>query len=209
MSINILGKTYDIDSRKICINNSLVKEIPENLTIFTNLQILSLALNQIKKIPNNFTNLVNLKRLDISYNKIKEIPYSFCNLINLQELDLSNNEIKEIPNNFSNFIHLKMLFLENNQIMYIPISIMSLKNLITFYHHDNQIENINPIIQRFLQRINDRGQNIHNIYNDKQNIHASSIQKSVKDSIIKIFSCDIKNIEFNIPWFYFSCRILL
>ena len=43
---------------------------------------------------------------------------------------------------------------------------------------------MNPIIQRFI----DRHQNInnHNLYNDGQNVHASSVQQSIKESIINL-----------------------
>ena len=43
---------------------------------------------------------------------------------------------------------------------------------------------MNPIIQRFI----DRHRNIknHNLYNDGQNVHISSVQQSVKESIINL-----------------------
>ena len=51
-------------------------------------------------------------------------------------------------------------------------------------HYINNEIIMNPIIQRFI----DRRQNIknHNLYKDGQNVHASSVQQSIRDSIINL-----------------------
>ena len=43
---------------------------------------------------------------------------------------------------------------------------------------------MNPIIQRFIDR--HRNINNHNLYNDGQNVHTSSVQQSIKESIINL-----------------------
>ena len=43
---------------------------------------------------------------------------------------------------------------------------------------------MNPIIQRFLDRC--RNINNHNLYNDGQNVHMTSVQQSIKESIINL-----------------------
>ena len=43
---------------------------------------------------------------------------------------------------------------------------------------------MNPIIQRFINR--HQNINNHNLYNDGQNVHASSVQQSIKESIINL-----------------------
>ncbi len=128
-------------------------------------------------------------------------PDSFSKLINLQKLWLSHNQIKEIPNSLSNIVNLQELYLSYNQIKEIPISIINLRRLEDFYYDNNPIENINPIVQRFLDRINNRGGNIHNVYNDGQNVHASSIQKCVKESLIKILSFSV--------WIYHKIQYIM
>jgi hypothetical protein len=68
-----------------------------------------------------------------------------------------------------------------------------LRNLDTFTYQNNPIENLlNPIINRFVQRIKNRGGNIHNLYTDTQNVHSSSIQQSIKDSIYNLMK-KVKN----------------
>jgi hypothetical protein len=45
---------------------------------------------------------------------------------------------------------------------------------------------MNPIIQRFIDR--HRNINNHGLYKDGQNIHTSSIQQSIKESIMNILN---------------------
>ena len=46
-----------------------------------------------------------------------------------------------------------MLYLHYNQIKEIPISLVNLRELKNFTYNGYQIENIHPIIQRFLNRM--------------------------------------------------------
>jgi hypothetical protein len=77
--------------------------------------------------------------------------------------------------------------MNNNQIILIPLTIINLKKLEYFYYNDNPLENLlNPIINRFINKI--KKNNIINIYNDTQNVHSSSIQQSIKESIYNLMS---------------------
>ena len=52
-----------------------------------------------------------------------------------------------------------------------------------FYYSNNEII-MNPIIQRFINRM-DNIEN-HKLYNDGQNVHTSSVQQSIGNSIINL-----------------------
>ena len=81
------------------------------------------------------------------------------------------------------------LNLSYNQLTQLPTEIGNLTQLTWLDLHNNPIENtLNPIIQRFLQRIENK-RNQKNIYSDTQNVHSSSIQKSIKDSIHALMNC--------------------
>ena len=116
-----------------------------------------------------------------SGNKITEIPKEICQLINLHTFICSSNQITEIPKEIFQLINLHTFGCSSNKITEIPIDIINCRNLTDISIYGNEIE-LSPIIQRFINRMG----NIlnHKIYNDAQNIHASSIQKSVRDSII-------------------------
>jgi Leucine-rich repeat (LRR) protein len=120
-------------------------------------------------------------------NQIKEIPKEIQYLTQLKELYVSGNQIKELPKEIQYLVQLKFFYLSSNQIKELPLEITNLRNLDTFTYLNNPIENLlNPIINRFVQRIKNRGGNIHNLYTDNQNVHSSSIQQSIKDSIYNL-----------------------
>lgn len=190
--------------------------IPDELGHFINLIELDLSINRIEIIPDSLGNLVNLKKLILDNNKIKIIPDSLSNLINLQVLHLSYNKIKNIPNSFSKLKNLyvlnlayneicdfpivlcsvsqlAILLLPHNNINFIPVAIIQLRNLQMFSYDSYKIETMHETVQRFIMRI--YANSTHRIYKDAQNVHNSSIQKSIKDSIVKILSYDYESAQ--------------
>ena len=73
----------------------------------------------------------------------------------------------------------------NNNINNIPNFIIYCKNLKEFYYYNNEIENISPIVIRFLNKIYNTDLQI---YNDMQNIHNHAIQESIFNSIVNIIN---------------------
>jgi Leucine-rich repeat (LRR) protein len=88
-----------------------------------------------------------------------------------------------------NLINLQRFMCDHNQLNEIPIEIINCRNLEYFSYSNNEII-MNPIIQRFIDRMNKIKNHI--LYNDGQNIHTSSIQKSVRDSIITLLGIIIE-----------------
>ena len=145
---------------------------------------LNLSGNQIKEIPKEIQYLTQLTELYFGRNQITEIPKEIQYLTQLTELRLWGNKIKEIPKEIQYLTQLTYLSLSSNQIKEIPLEIIHLRNLNYFHYSNNPIENLlNPIIHRFLNRLNKQ---IDNIFNDTQNVHSSSIQQSIKDSIFNL-----------------------
>jgi len=64
------------------------------------------------------------------------------------------------------------------------LSLLELRHLTTFDDCGNPIENIHPLVERWLDRLN-RGTigDNNKVYSDGQNIHNSTIQKSFKNSL--------------------------
>jgi hypothetical protein len=145
----------------------------------TDLQIIDLSHNEIKEI-NGLDESISLKTLYLNDNDISEIK-GLDKLNNLEVLDLNDNEIKEVQG-LEGLINLRVVRLYYNQIKYVPFTVMNLRYLTTF-----EIDcEINAIIERFLDR-NSIKEN-KNIYNDPQNVHDSSIVKSIKESIYNIMN---------------------
>jgi len=179
--------------QQLNLNGNKIKEIPKEIQYLKQLQQLNLNDNQIKEIPKEIQYLIQLRTLSLYGNKIKEIPKEIQYLTQLQELFISCNQITEIPKEIQYLTQLQVLYLPNNQIEEIPLEIINLRNLTTFQYTNNPIENLlNPIVNRFINRILNKGGNIHNLYTDTQNVHSSSIQQSIKDSIYNLLK-QVKN----------------
>jgi Leucine-rich repeat (LRR) protein len=130
MSVEIADKIYDVDCKKLYLNYTNIKYIPDSIGNLINLQGLYLTNNhQIKTLPDSIGNLINLQRLNLNNNQINTLPNSIGNLINLQNLDLSYNQITILPDSIGNLINLQELYLYNNQITILPDSIGNLINL--------------------------------------------------------------------------------
>ena len=67
---------------------------------------------------------------------------------------------RHIRNDRCYLIQLTKLCLNNNYITYLPLEIINLINLTNFTYYNNPIENLlNPIINRFINRINNKHEN--------------------------------------------------
>jgi Leucine-rich repeat (LRR) protein len=167
------------------LHDNIIKKIPKEIQYLIVLNKLYLYDNYIKEIPKEIQYLTQLTHLSLSLNQIEVLPKEIKYLTHLTKLNLYNNQIKEIVPEIQYLIELTHLYLWNNQIKEIPLEIINLRNLIEFYYNNNPIENLlNPVINRFIDRINNK--HIYNIHNDTQNVHSSSIQQSIKDSIFNL-----------------------
>jgi len=115
------------------------------------------------------------------FNKIKDIFDD--NQLNIIYLNCSRQNLKELPVEIGHLINLQYFCCLNNKLSEFPIEIINCRNLIEIRYFGNEII-MNPVIQRFL----DRHHNINNhiLYDDKQNVHTSSVQQSIKESIINL-----------------------
>jgi len=173
-----------------------IKKIPKEIDYLTQLQNFYLHNNQIEEIQKEIYHLTQLQKLNLHNNKITEIPKEIQYFIKLKELYLSNNQIEEIPKEIKYLTELQILYLSYNKIKELPIEIINLRNIIRFSYHNNRIENLlNPLINRFIQRI--KNKDIHNLYTDTENVHSSSIQQSIKDSIYNLMKEIINDNKIN------------
>lgn len=199
------------------LENNEIIGIPDEIGMLTNLEYLNFSQNNISFVPTTIGMLQNLNDLYLDHNKINNFTSNICDLRELQILNLSSNQITNIPNNINNLVNLQELFIhnnfittipvelcmlqnvdelsiENNIIRELPIEIVNLENLVYFGYRSNPIDNLlNPLLQRFLQRFNTNTKYNHNIFNDSQNIHSSSIQQCTKDSMYKLLQ-QLKNV---------------
>jgi len=158
-------------------------QLPKEIGNLTQLTHLSLSNNELTQLPTEIGNFTQLDYLNLSDNQLTQLPNEIGQLTQLTHLNLSYNQLTQLPTEIGNLTQLTCLSLHNNELTQLPTEIGNLMQLTWLDLHNNPIENtLNPIIQRFLQRIENK-RNQKNIYSDTQNVHSSSIQKSIKDSI--------------------------
>ena len=154
----------------------------DNLKTFENLKNLKSFVynfNNLKTLS-GIENLKNLTKLDCSNNEIVSLN-GIQNLVNLKELDCSRNRIMSL-NQLQNLNNLMNINCSNNQITEIPTFII--KAGLKFKYEGNIIENIHPLVTRFLNQNIDI---IKHVYSDSQSAHNHNIQESVKTSLINLF----------------------
>jgi len=170
------------------MHNNGVSSLPENIfASLINLQELDIHNNNLTSLSEKiFAPLVNLDKLYMYSNKLTSLPENiFDHLINLQILDISNNQLTSLPENiFAPLISLQQLHIYNNKLTSLPLSILGCRRLTTFYHYGMELT-LDIRFQRFIDRM--QNYRNHGIFKDSQNIHASSIQTSTKQSINTLF----------------------
>jgi hypothetical protein len=158
------------------IENTNINEI-KGLEQLKKLKILWLRHNNLTEIK-GLDQLNMLQNLLLCYNQITEMK-GLERLSRLKTLQLSYNKISTIEG-INGLSSLDRLLLDHNEIKKIPYTVMNLRLLRDF---DIDLD-IDPIIKRFLMQNQIRIKKT--IFDDEQNVHNSSIVKSVKDSIYNI-----------------------
>ena len=144
---------------------------------------LNLSSNQLTELLSEIGNFARLTHLYLNNNQLTELPGEIGNLTQLTYLYLSSNELTQLPSEIGQLTQLTYLYLSSNELTQLPTEIGNLTQLTWLDLHGNPIENtLNPIIQRFLRRIENKT-NKKTIYSDTQNVHSSSIQQSIKMGI--------------------------
>jgi len=132
---------------QLIINNSSLKEIPNNILNLISLKTLDLRTNNIEVIPPEIQNLSRLEELHIKDNKIKELPNELFNLKKLKILNLHTNHIEVIPPDIQNLSKLEELYLASNDIKELPKEFFYLRHLKKINLHTNHVTIIPPDIQ--------------------------------------------------------------
>jgi Leucine-rich repeat (LRR) protein len=120
-----------LDVYKLDLSEEELTELPKEVTLFKNLQHISLFGNKIKTLPADFVNLKNITKFDFSenpgfstqvYNVLSKLP-------NLEELDLDINELSELHHEIGLMTNLKVLDLSDNQLTELPAEFTKLQKL--------------------------------------------------------------------------------
>lgn len=199
---------YQLNKLEILnLSSNNINMIEDDISNLTNLTKLNLRHNNIYDINESFYNLSQLKWLDLSKNNITDIDYNCCKLYNLNYLNLSSNILLDVEN-ILNITSLTLLFLSDNVFneisdninKLINLSYIDLSNNLELEYLSSNILNIPGIdieisdtplltlsdsLMRYIYNIP-----INGFINDDENVHNSSIQNTMKESIINLLKDD-------------------
>jgi len=126
-SLNSNGQVFEKEILDTLPTLSLEQALKEDpLKVYK----LSLRKNKLKEFPEEVYQFKNLQVLDISKNKISYFPRKLTVFSYLQELNFSNNNISSIPKEIGKIPHLKKLILNQNKLTSLPPEISQLNNLV-------------------------------------------------------------------------------
>lgn len=122
------------------ISDTVLSELPAEISNLTNLQTLLLYGNEIAKIPDSIGELKKLKVLDISRNKLTRVPDAIASLSSLTTLNLSNNALVEFPR-LESSAQLSVIDLSGNKLLVFPsICFEGNSHIAEVNFKDNQID---------------------------------------------------------------------
>ncbi|KAL7026929.1 hypothetical protein ACKWTF_005238 [Chironomus riparius] len=104
------------------VGNDNIQYIPKNLNnVFPNVKHLNFHKTGIKEVPQDIKNFNNLETLDLSNNKIKTLkPSDFHNMPALKKLSLDGNLIEDVDESAFDLPSLEWINLSGNKISSIP-----------------------------------------------------------------------------------------
>ncbi|KPM49949.1 leucine-rich repeat domain-containing protein [Jiulongibacter sediminis] len=100
--------------KSVDFSNLKLREFPEIIFSFENLEKLDLTQNLLKEVPRKLWKLDNLKYLNLSRNQIGNDDFNFRRNKNLVSLNIQYNRVTEIPDNIHRLRSLSDLLLGNN-----------------------------------------------------------------------------------------------
>ena len=112
---------------KLSLKKMKLREFPEEIYQFKNLQTLDVSKNKLIYFPRKITVFPYLQELDFSNNKISSIPKELGELIELKKLIVNQNDLTSLPPEISNLKKLIFLDVWGNDIGFLPPEIESLK----------------------------------------------------------------------------------
>lgn len=139
----LLGDLEEMPIDKMVDLSSMqIRRFPLRVCAFTELVKLYLSDNSLANLPPELELLQNLQILALDFNNFKILPPVVCSLKQLSILYLGNNRLKDLPQELSFLQNLHTLWIEANYFTFLPVVICELPLLKTLHAGYNPIRNI-------------------------------------------------------------------
>jgi Leucine-rich repeat (LRR) protein len=117
---------------KLDLTKKKLREFPQEVLKFKNLQQLNLSNNKLKSIPENISDLQHLTYLDISKNSITSLPQNIGKFNKLNSFKMSQNKISELPQSFFYLTSLEIIDFYSNPLSFEPTLFKKISKNIKF-----------------------------------------------------------------------------
>ncbi|XP_075062088.1 leucine-rich repeat-containing protein 10 [Mixophyes fleayi] len=139
----LLGDLEEMPIDKMVDLSSMqLRRFPLRVCAFKELVKLYLSDNNLNNLPPELELLQNLQILALDFNNFKVLPLVVCSLKQLSILYLGNNHIRDLPQELNFLKNLQTLWIESNYLTHLPAVICELTLLKTLHAGSNPIRNI-------------------------------------------------------------------
>nr|XP_033808736.1 leucine-rich repeat-containing protein 10 [Geotrypetes seraphini] len=139
----LLGDLEEMPVDKMVdLSGKQLRRFPLKVCAFTELVKLYLSDNNLTNLPPELQLLQNLQILALDFNNFKSLPLAVCSLKQLSILYLGNNRLHDLPSELSLLQNLKTLWIEFNYLTHLPEVICELSLLKTLHAGSNAIHQL-------------------------------------------------------------------
>ncbi|XP_040271654.1 leucine-rich repeat-containing protein 10 [Bufo bufo] len=128
--------------KMVDLSSMQLRRFPLKVCAFTELIKLYLSDNNLNNLPPELELLQNLQILALDFNNFKVLPLVVCSLKQLSILYLGNNRIKDLPQELCYLKNLHTLWIESNYLTNLPVVICELTLLKVLHVGCNPIHNM-------------------------------------------------------------------
>ena len=115
--------------RQLILKSCRLKELPQSIENFSNLEYLHVGGNDLNSLPSAVTNLSQLHYLDVSNNLLVQLPHDIGRLGNLVEIFADWNRLEGIPDSITGCKQLEVISASHNNISVVKGSLSDLRYL--------------------------------------------------------------------------------
>eukprot|EP00002_Diphylleia_rotans_P031358 TRINITY_DN6510_c0_g2_i2.p1 TRINITY_DN6510_c0_g2~~TRINITY_DN6510_c0_g2_i2.p1 ORF type:complete len:833 (-),score=142.85 TRINITY_DN6510_c0_g2_i2:598-3096(-) len=116
--------------RILNLDGNRLTNLPENVSMLTSLESISIHNNKLKELPSNlFVGMIHLTNLGIHNNCLTSLPESLSCCESLSRFDAKQNFLAEAPIGLSNLSQIQRIDLDVNMIDAFPISYLAIPSL--------------------------------------------------------------------------------
>lgn len=134
---------FSCSENQIHFKSRGLDELPWDISCFSNLKFVNLAINNFTEIPECIRSLKNLESLEMRRNMLNNIPEWISELKEMRFLDLRYNKgITKIPIEISKMKNIMGIYLGFCNIDTVPDSIYKIKTLRRFFLSNNKLTNL-------------------------------------------------------------------